>query len=72
MYEPDTGPTAVYNTVSGDLALRDYEDIDNPRPNSITLPSNLRNNDYNQTSNPHSVTHGYEIPLRVHIHFNFV
>ena len=65
VYEPETGPTAVCNTVSDDLALRDYEDIDNPRPNRILLPSGLRNNDYNQTSHPHGVTYGYEIPLRV-------
>lgn len=72
MNRPDTGQTAVYNVVSDDLAQRDYEDIDNPRPNHISLPSNLRNNDYNQPPNPHGVTYGYEIPLQVHIHFKIL
>jgi hypothetical protein len=61
----------VYEPVSDYLALREYEDIDNPRPNHISQPNDLRINDYSQTApNPHDTTiHGYDIPLRVCIFF---
>ena len=66
MYEPDhTGPIGVCNnTVDYDLGLREYEDIDIPRPNHISQPPDLRFNDYSEPRDA-LINAGYEIPLRV-------
>ena len=64
MYEPDTGPVRVCDTVNYNLGLREYEDIDNLRPNHISQPPDLTFNDYSQPCD--ALIHaGYEIPLRV-------
>ena len=61
MYEPDTGPVGVCTTVDYNLDMREYEDIDNPRPNHISQPSDLRIKDYSQPRD--ALIHaGYEIP----------
>ena len=63
--ESDTGLIEVYSIVS-DHAPADYEDIDGPRSNCISLrPTDLRNKDYNinQPHNP-SDTNGYVIQLQ--------
>ena len=64
VYEPDhTSPVRVCDTVNYNLGLREYEDIDNPRPNHISQPS-MRFEDYSQPRD--ALIHaGYEIPLRV-------
>ena len=65
MYEPNAGPTGVNSTVNSGVVLREYEDIDNPGPNRISQPSDLRSNCCSQISNPHDMMRGYDIPLRV-------
>ena len=65
VYEPDTGPVGVCTTVDYNLiGMREYEDIDNPRPNHISQPADLRIKDYSQPRD--ALIHaGYEISPRV-------